>query len=89
MKAKLILFRNITIFSIGVVLVTTILSCDRQSKPNDVEVTSRTRYSGAINGSPISIDVLATINTGRGGRSTCTFNELPSGLNPAVFGTMA
>jgi hypothetical protein len=82
------LTRNLLLLSIGVVLIASVLSCNRAYKPKDIEVTSKTRYSGAINGSPVTIDVLATINTGRGGRSACTFTG-PSGFNPAVLGTMA
>jgi hypothetical protein len=35
----------------------------------------------------MEVDVLATINTGRGGSSTCTFTKLPTAFNPASLGT--
>jgi hypothetical protein len=81
---SLFLSLGITLF-----LASVALTCRRQPGPRDISVTSRTTYSGIINGSPINVDVLATINTGRGGSSACTFTSLPTGFNPAVLGTMA
>jgi hypothetical protein len=84
--------RSFLLLSIGVVLLASLLACHRpgeQDVRKDIEVTAKTKYSGTINGTPISIDVLATINTGRGGRSSCTFTSIPTGFNPATLGTMA
>jgi hypothetical protein len=64
-------------------------TCRRQPGRNDIEITARTTYSGTINGSPIKVDVLATIDTGYGGSSVCTFTGFPTNFNPAVLGTMA
>jgi hypothetical protein len=64
-------------------------TCRQKGDTRDIEVTAKTTYSGIINGSPIRVDVLATINTGRGGSSACTFINLPTGLTPASLGTMA
>jgi hypothetical protein len=90
MKTNLsILARNLLLLSIGVILLASLWSCKKGYSRRDVDVTSKTKYSGTINGSPISIDVVATINTGRGGRSSCIFTTVPSGFNPAVLGTMA
>jgi hypothetical protein len=77
------------ILAITVLLASLALTCRRQPGPRDISITSKTTYSGIINGSPINVDVLATINTGRGGSSACTFTALPTGFNPAVLGTMA
>lgn len=74
---------------ITILLASLALTCRRQPVPRDISVTSKTTYSGTINGSPINVDVLATINTGRGGSSACTFTSLPPSFNPAVLGTMA
>lgn len=74
---------------IMVLLVSLAPTCRESRGPTDIEVKAKTTYSGVINGSPIRVDVLATINTGRGGRSACTFVSLPPAFNPAVLGTMA
>lgn len=83
------LARSFLLLGIGVVLMTSLFACRRQGGMKDMEVTAKTNYSGTINGSPISIDVVATINTGRGGRSSCTLTKGPSGFNLATLGTMA
>lgn len=77
------------LLGITILLASLALTCRRQPGPKDISVTSRTTYAGMINGSPIKVDVLATINTGRGGSSVCTFATLPPNFNPAVLGTMA
>jgi hypothetical protein len=76
---------------VGIVVLFASLAatCRQQRVTKDIEVKSKTTYSGIINGSPIRVDVLATINTGRGGSSSCTFTSLPPAFNPAVLGTMA
>jgi hypothetical protein len=78
-------------FGVGIMVlfVSLAATCRQQRAPRDLEVTAKTTYSGTINGSPIKVDVLATINTGRGGSSSCTFASLPPAFNPAVLGTMA
>ena len=80
---------NFLLPSIGLVLLLSLFACNRDGRVKDMDVTSKTKYAGTINGSPVSIDVLATINTGRGGRSTCTLTNGPSDFNLAVLGTMA
>ena len=79
------------LLSIGamILLVSLAPTCRETRGPKDIEVKAKTTYSGVINGSPIRVDVLATINTGRGGRSACTFVSLPPAFNPAVLGTLA
>ncbi len=78
-------------FGVGVIVLVASLAatCQRQRGTRDIDVTAKTTYSGIINGSPIRVDVLAKINTGRGGSSACTFISLPTNFNPAVLGTMA
>jgi hypothetical protein len=80
-----------TLLGVGVILLLASLAptCRERRDARDIDVASKTTYTGTINGSPIKVDVSATINTGRGGSSSCTFVELPSGFNPAVLGTMA
>jgi hypothetical protein len=51
------------------------------------EVTARTTISGFVNGQPMKGKVVASLDTGRGGRSSCEFSHLPAGFNPATFGT--
>jgi hypothetical protein len=51
------------------------------------EVTARTIISGFVNGQPMKGKVVASLDTGRGGRSSCEFSHLPAGFNPATFGT--
>lgn len=83
--------RRSLFFGVGlmVLFVSLAVTCRRQPSTKDIEVKAKTTYSGVINGNPIRIDVLATINTGRGGSSACTFVTLPPAFNPAVLGTMA
>ena len=83
------LARNFLFLSIGLILLASLFACKKEEARKDMEVSAKTKYSGTINGSPISIDVLATINTGRGGRSSCTLVNGPSGFNLATLGTMA
>ena len=53
----------------------------------DKTVTVRTEIAGIVNGEPLKGRVVATLDTGRGGRSTCRFSKLPSGFTPGTFGT--
>ena len=79
--------RNIQIvFGMTVALSLSLAACRRT---RDIDVTSRTTISGTVNGSPLEVKVVATFNTGRGGSSTCTFEKLPTGFNPATLGTHA
>jgi hypothetical protein len=50
------------------------------------EITARTSISGLVNGYAMKGNVLATINTDRGGRSSCEFSLLPPRFTPATFG---
>jgi hypothetical protein len=54
---------------------------------SDVDIVSRSRITGSVNGRGVEATVAATLNTGRGGSSTCTFSRLPQGFNPGTFGT--
>ena len=62
--------------------VGSLLACDRGS-----DIASRTTLSGSVNGSVITGRVSSTIDAGRGGRSTCEFDELPPSFTPGTFGT--
>ena len=53
----------------------------------DKTVTVRTEIAGIVNGEPLKGRVVATLDTGRGGRSTCRFSKLPSGFTLGTFGT--
>jgi hypothetical protein len=59
-----------------------LLACDRK-----IDIVSRTTITGSVNGSPVEGRVSATFNTGRGGRSTCEFDRLPTGFTPGTFST--
>jgi|GEM_PF-3376168 len=84
------LFGERWLFScLGIILFAFLTACPRQRVIRDIDVTAKTTYSGIVNGSQMKVDVLATINTGHGGSSACTFINLPTGLNPATLGTMA
>ena len=73
-------------FGMVIVLFAAFAACRRD---RDIDVTARTTMSGVVNGSPLEATVVATINTGRGGSSTCTFTKTPTGFNPASLGTHA
>jgi len=73
-------------FGMVIVLFASLTACRRE---RDIDVTARTTMSGIVNGSPLEATVVATINTGRGGSSTCTFTKTPTGFNPASLGTHA
>jgi hypothetical protein len=53
------------------------------------EITARSVVSGIVNGQALKGNVLASLNTDRGGRSSCEYSELPRGFTPATFGTFA
>lgn len=53
----------------------------------DIEIVSITELSGAVNGSAIEGRVTASINTARGGTSTCQFTQLPERFTPGTFST--
>lgn len=55
--------------------------------PKDIEVVSLTEISGTVNGAAVEARVTATINTGRGGTTSCQFTKLPDLFTPGTFGT--
>lgn len=55
--------------------------------PTDKTIAVRTQISGIVNGETLKGRVTATLNTGRGGKSTCAFSKLPRGFSPATFST--
>ncbi len=55
----------------------------------DKIVHVRTTISGIVNYEPLRARVSARLNTGGGGRSSCSFAKLPSGFTPATLGTHA
>jgi len=54
-----------------------------------IDIVSRTKIKGEVNGAKISGSIEATLNTGRGGHSTCEFTQLPPMFNPGTFSTHA
>jgi hypothetical protein len=52
-----------------------------------MEILSRTVLTGSVNSAPVQARVEATITVNQGGRTTCEFSQLPTGFNPATFGT--
>ena len=55
----------------------------------DRDIVSRTRVKGTVNGAAVAGTVSATLNTGRGGSSTCEYPQLPGGFNPGTLNTHA
>ncbi len=55
----------------------------------DKIVRVRTTISGIVNDEALRGRVSARLNTGGGGRSSCSFARLPSGFTPATLGTHA
>jgi hypothetical protein len=72
------------LFATAIMLFAFVAACPRA---RFIDINSKTTVSGIVNGSPMEVDVLATINTGHGGNSTCTFTKLPTAFNPASLGT--
>ncbi|WP_428264107.1 hypothetical protein [Haliangium sp.] len=53
----------------------------------DLRILSITEISGTVNDSAVRGRIEATIDTSRGGVSTCQFPSLPKGFTPGTFGT--
>lgn len=53
----------------------------------DRTITVKTAIAGVVNDQPIKGQVVATLDTGRGGKSSCRFTRLPAGFTPATLGT--
>jgi hypothetical protein len=60
------------------------LSCHR-----NINIVSRTLTTGFVNGAEFKGSIIATINVGRGGYSTCTFEQLPPNFTPGTLSTHA
>jgi hypothetical protein len=56
---------------------------------HNINIVSRTVTTGAVNGAAFKGSIIATINVGRGGYSTCTFEQLPPHFTPGTIGTHA
>jgi hypothetical protein len=61
-----------------------LLSCHR-----NINIVSRTETTGTVNGAAFKNSIVATINVGRGGYSTCTFEQLPPQFTPGTLSTHA
>jgi len=61
-------------------------ACKRR---HSIDILSRTEISGSINNAAFKGSVTATINTGRGGRSACVYEQLPPLFTPGTLGTHA
>lgn len=68
-------------------LAVSVLACQHQIRQRNVEIVARTEVTGAINGAALRGHIVATVNTGRGGRSTCEFSQLPNRFTAATLGT--
>jgi hypothetical protein len=53
----------------------------------DIEIVSITEITGTVNGAAVEARVSATIDTGRGGITSCQFQKLPDLFTPGTFGT--
>lgn len=51
----------------------------------DLEIVSLTEVSGSVNGSAFEGQISATIQTGHGGISSCSFSALPDRVTPGTF----
>ena len=74
----------------SMMLLTFLTACGLFQGPDiraDREIVSRSTISGSVNGSVVAGTISAAFNTGRGGRSTCEFAQLPEGFTPGTFGT--
>lgn len=63
-----------------------LVACKRQRK---IEIISRTVINGSVNNAPFKGSINATINVGRGGHSSCTYDQLPPNFTPGTIGTHA
>jgi hypothetical protein len=73
---------RIWFLSVGVGLFTFRAVCGQ-----DIDVLSLSNISGSVNGSTVEGIIRASINTDRGGNSTCEFSQLPEGFTPGTFST--
>jgi hypothetical protein len=60
-----------------------LLSCKKRS----MDIVSRTVITGSVNATAFQGSINATITTGRGGTSTCVFEQLPPRFTPGTIGT--
>jgi hypothetical protein len=67
-------------------LATFSVACKRNRK---IEIVSRTQVSGSVNNAAFKGTITATINVGRGGHSSCAYEQLPPLFSPATIGTHA
>ena len=49
------------------------------------KIVSRTVIAGTVNGAAFQGRIEATIDTARGGSSTCVFDQLPAGFTPGTL----
>lgn len=67
---------------IGILIFASLVACR-----HGMDITARSTISGTVNGSAMEGSVSATLNTDRGGNSTCEFPKLPGGFTPGTIGT--
>ena len=84
-----VLSNCVSVFAIGTIIFSFLTACYMHEAKKEIDITSRTTYSGFVNDYELAIDVVATINTTHGGTSNCTFTKLPPKFNPATLGTHA
>jgi hypothetical protein len=90
-------FNRLRPFTVGAALLAVLASCAEEPYPEppqpeppparDLDIVSNSSITGMVNGEAVEATISASFNTGRGGRSTCTFSKLPQGFSPATFGT--
>lgn len=83
LKCSLHSAARLLVLGVGVFL----LACAHSVRVHNIDIVSRTAISGSINGSAFESRVSATLNTGRGGRSTCEFIRLPPKFTPGTCAT--
>ena len=65
-------------------LAVSFVACRTYRTPS-VDIISRSMVDGTVNGLPLKATVSANFNTIRGGHSSCTFSQLPTGFTPGTL----
>lgn len=66
-------------------LVVGFVACRTSYRTPSIDIVSTSAVDGIVNGLPLKATVSATFNTIRGGHSSCTFTQLPTGFTPGTL----
>ena len=81
--------RRVAVLLVLVLGIATACATKDVVRLSDRDIVSRMRVKGTVNGAAVAGTVSASLNTGRGGSSTCEYAQLPSGFNPGTLNTHA